>query len=201
MSRTTGCQLGYGEVVPDYRLCSTLLMIFVDLPGSLGSLYDFTRPTHTSTAISLLPDEPFARTPVVQLGAILPPSLTSLSLWIDPDWDDARWERIVVQLLESKRETVPLLKTLSVGGSYHCAEEVVVVQRACAQAEMELASLRGHRPQRPPPPQDRFHVGIPLATTTEHASSISRVRIRIHLSPPQLVTFDRDFRQRFNKRP
>jgi hypothetical protein len=107
-------------------------------PGLIGSLRDFVCLKHISVALSLLIDDPSDH-----LGSILPPSLTSLSLWIDPDWEEkGDWPALVVDLLESKQEFVPSLKTLFKGG---CGGSEGTVRAACHTAGVAFAMIAHER--------------------------------------------------------
>ena len=89
--------------------------------------------------MSLLLDEPSPGL-ALELGAVLPWSLTSLSLWIDHGWSEASWELTVVQLLQRKREHVPLLETLHVGGYFDASLEEMI-RGACSQEQVYFTFL------------------------------------------------------------
>ena len=74
-------------------------------PDSLGSLRDLTQLSHLSTPMSLLHDR---SEPPPDLGAVLPPSLTSLNLEVD----SVGWVDVIVRFLADKQDTNPLLKIL-----------------------------------------------------------------------------------------
>jgi hypothetical protein len=100
---------------------------------SLGSLQDFPRLKQISSSTSIL------LPPTKQLGAVLPPSLASLSLSIDPESVESGWDVALVQLLESKRETVPFLEELYVKGCMTMREQEVI-QKSSDAAEVALTS-------------------------------------------------------------
>ena len=105
-------------------------------PDSLGSLRDFTQLSRLSTPISLLHDR--SQHPP-DLGAVLPPSLTWLYLEIDSDLEGVGWENIIVQLLEGKQNTVPLLKMLYVASPSRFDDtQEETIREACVQAQVEV---------------------------------------------------------------
>jgi hypothetical protein len=102
----------------------------------LGSLRHFSQLQRVSCGISMLLGS--AWSPLTHdLGTVLPPSLTSLSLGMDHDWADGRSTTALVQLLEGKRETVPLLEQLHVKGFMKPAERERI-QQACDAADVVL---------------------------------------------------------------
>ena len=105
-------------------------------PDSLGSLRDFTQLNHLSTPISLLHDR--SQHPP-DLGAVLPSSLTSLYLEIDSNFEGVGWENVIVQLLEGKQNTVPLLKTLYLASPTRFDDtKEKTIREACLQAQVEV---------------------------------------------------------------
>jgi hypothetical protein len=100
-------------------------------PGSLGPLRDFPQLKRISCPMSTL----FASTHEREM--VLPPSLTSLSLWIDPELADGGWSIALARVLESKQETVPLLEELCVEGYTNLPEEEII-QKACDAAQVTL---------------------------------------------------------------
>jgi hypothetical protein len=107
-------------------------MHFTEPPGTLGSLRNFAQLKHVTAPMSLL-FEPSA----LELGAVLPRSLASLSLWIDPDWDEAGWELIVIRLLQNKPENVPLLERLHLGGNFDTSLEETI-RAACVSGLVDV---------------------------------------------------------------
>jgi hypothetical protein len=89
---------------------------FPPFPRSLGSLHDFPQLKRISCPIANLLDEPMSSRFTAELRTVLPPSLTSLCLWIDREWAGGGWHVPLVHLLERKTETVPLLETLCIRG-------------------------------------------------------------------------------------
>jgi hypothetical protein len=59
-------------------------------------------------------------------------------VWIDQEWADGGSSIALVQLLESKRETVPLLEELYVKGFMKLAEGEMI-QQACDAAHVVVA--------------------------------------------------------------
>jgi hypothetical protein len=114
-----------------------------DPPGALGSLLDFGRLKHVAAPMLMLLGEPSPGV-ALELGAVLPRSLTSLSLWIDPSWDKAGWELVVVRLLQNRQENVPLLERLHVRGYFDTSLEKTI-QAACVAGQVEVTFLSSRR--------------------------------------------------------
>jgi hypothetical protein len=121
-------------------------MHFTEPPGAFGPLRDFGQLKHVTAPMSLLFGEP-SQGLALDFGAVLPRSLTSLSLWIDPDWDGAGWRPVVVRLLQSKRKNVPLLARLHVAGYFDVGSEEMI-RVACVLGQVDVTFLSSRR--RPP---------------------------------------------------
>ena len=190
-------------------------MHFINRPGALGSLRDFSLLKHVTAPMSLLLDEPLPGL-ALELGAVLPRSLTSLSIWIDPSWTEAGWELFVIQLLQSKRENVPLLERLHVAGYFDPSLEETI-RGACVSGEVDVTFLSWQAPEAQSPsttsvspipapaalPVTTTPTAIPAPTALPNLSSIQQAASSLPLLDAQLfpssdIDFERDFGQWFN---
>jgi hypothetical protein len=109
---------------------------FIEPSGSLGSLRDFGRLKHVTAPLFVLLGEPSPGL-TLELSVLLPQSLTSLSLWVDPEWEIEGWELVVVRLLQNKQENVPLLERLHVEGYFDTSLEERI-RETCVLGQLEV---------------------------------------------------------------
>jgi len=87
--------------------------------GSLGPLSEFAKLTYIRSSLSLLlgTRDGFSTNSIARrLGAVLPVSLISLHLWIDPSWQGMSIVSVIEQFVKGRHDRLKQLKRLGVYG-------------------------------------------------------------------------------------